>query len=241
MDNMYYFYFKIYCEQCRFDKIDHEAIYHIPCNIKNNSCNHFDIIIMKTFDKKFRTRIVLVCKICSKVKNIDTNLGKTMPNGNTILNESGKFNCCNNNIQIYVYLTHDERNNLPNNINNMMRVNNVSNFNSNMIVLNEEENNNNIELKDILRREKEELEKKNIIDFNLKNKILYFLDDKSKKSYKIYIRDDMKLKYVLDDLENQFPDLNAKNRILKIGNHELNPESQINSYSINESNIIVMQ
>ena len=51
----------------------------------------------------------------------------------------------------------------------------------------------------------------------------------------------MKIKDVVDDIESQFPELSVKHRKLKIGNRELNLDSRINSYSTNESDIILMQ
>ena len=96
-------------------------------------------------------------------------------------------------------------------------------------------------MKRCLKEKKKNLKKKNIIEFNKKNKILYFYDEKSKKSYKIYSKNEMKIKDVVDDIESQFPELSVKHRKLKIGDHELNLDSRINSYSTNESDIILMQ
>ena len=55
---------------------------------------------------------------------------------------------------------------------------------------------------------KRKISKKNIVEFNKKNKILYFKDAKTNKSYKIYSKNDLKIKDVLIELENQFPELN---------------------------------
>ena len=246
MENINYIYFQVYCQQCGFEKSDHETAFQTQCNVKKFSCEHFDTILIKSYDKIFRLKVIFMCKNCSKIKNIDTNLGKMYPNGSLVTNDQASFNCCNKRIQAILNLTQNEQNNMQNNninmINNNVNINNVgNNINYNNIINNNEDENNNDNFEEIFRREKKEIEKKNIIDFNLKNKILYFLDDKSKKSYKIYSKDDMILKYVLEDLENQFPELNVKNRRLKIGNNEINPDRQINSYSINASNIIVMQ
>ena len=128
-------------------------------------------------------------------------------------------------------------NNISININNQGNNSNYNNMNN---FVNEEINNRN-NLEEMLKREKEEFENKNIIEFNKKDKILYFYDEKSKKSYKIYSKNEMKIKDVVDDIESQFPELSVKHRKLKIGNRELNLESRINSYSINESDVILMQ
>ena len=125
---------------------------------------------------------------------------------------------------------------MPNNNTN----NNDKNYNNILAFDNSNEMNDVNTLEEILKREKEEFEKKNVIEFNNKDKIIYFMDDKSKKSYKIYTKSEMKVKDVIDDLESQFPELNVRHRKLKYGNRDLNVESQINSFSINESNIILL-
>ena len=101
-----------------------------------------------------------------------------------------------------------------------------------------EENISDIELSN---SEKEAFKQENIMDFNQKNKILYFLDDKSKKSYKIYTINELKIEKVIEDLENQYPELNLKNRKMKVGNTELNPSYRINTYNLDENNIILIQ
>jgi len=125
--------------------------------------------------------------------------------------------------------------NINNNINNIMP--NMNNNDKDIVFL---DNDNNDIFNDVIDGEKKNYEKKNIIEFDLKNKILYFLDNKSKKSYKIYSKNELKIKDVLDDLEYQFPELELKNRKLKVGNTELNKENSINSYNIDENNIIAI-
>ena len=75
----------------------------------------------------------------------------------------------------------------------------------------------------------------------MKNQILYFLDDKTKKSYKIYSKRELAIKDVLKDLEDQYPELNLRNRKFKVGNTDINPEYFISFYNLNENNIILMQ
>ena len=241
MNNLNYISFKITCLQCGNDKIDHESIHQKKCNVIKNECRHFRIIFIKTFDKIFRLKIIYSCLQCSKIKNIETNLGKFLPNGNIISSDTDTYNCCSHTVQVSINLTQNIHNNINNN--NIININNQGNniHSNNMNNFENEEFNNRNKLEEMFKREKEEFEKKNIIEFNKKNKILYFYDEKSKKSYKIYSKNEMKIKDVVDDIESQFPELSVKHRKLKIGNRELNLDSRINSYSINESDIIVMQ
>ena len=251
MQDYKYISFKIACQQCGIEKNDREMNL-IPCNIIKTHCNHFEVIFIKSFDKIFRCKIVYHCIYCSRIKNVETNLGKTLPNGTFIMNDSDSYNCCHGFIKININLNRrqDFNNIINNNImrnNSMPNTNNIQNNNNNnvnynnmLIFDNSNEINDVITLEETLKREKEEFEKRNVIEFNNKDKIIYFMDDKSKKSYKVYTKSEMKVKDVIDDLESQFPELNVKHRKLKCGNRDLNLESQINSFSINESNIILL-
>ena len=249
---------KLFCQQCGYEKSETLQVHINPFEVKKTSCEHFDIILMKTFDKNFRLKIVFICSQCSQIKNEDLNIGKTLPNGTLITNESSSFNCCNKLIKLTALLESDNNtNNINNNFNNIMpNINNninmiMPNINNsiNMIMPNINnndkdivfvDNDNNNLFKDIIDGEKKNYENKNIIEFDMKNKILYFLDNKSKKSYKIYSKNELKLKDVLDDLEFQFPELELKNRKIKVGNTELNKENRINSYNLDENNIIAI-
>ena len=248
MNEMNYMSMKIKCDTCGNIKTEQDTVSIPQFDAKKiYSCNHFDIILMKTNDKNFRVKIVFICKYCSKIKNIDLNLGKINSSQNLITNDSSSFSCCNRNIQLNVYLTVEQNDLLLNNNNNInFNINNNISENNNRINININEpiyfdENNNNHLKDILRSEKENFEKKNIVEFNKKNKILYFKDIKTNKSYKIYSKNDLKIKDVLIDLENQFPELNLENKKLKVGNTQLDKDYYLNSYNFNENNIILLQ
>ena len=248
MNEMNYMSMKIKCDTCGNIKTEQDTVSIPQFDAKKiYSCNHFDIILMKTNDKNLRVKIVFICKYCSKIKNIDLNLGKINSSQNLITNDSSSFSCCNRNIQLNVYLTAEQNDLLLNNNNNInFNINNNISENNNRINININEpiyfdENNNNHLKDILRSEKENFEKKNIVEFNKKNKILYFKDIKTNKSYKIYSKNDLKIKDVLIDLENQFPELNLENKKLKVGNTQLDKDYYLNSYNFNENNIILLQ
>ena len=264
MNSINNLFLKLFCQQCGFEKSEKMEVHRNPYEVKKTFCDHFDVILMKTYDKNFRLKIVFICNQCSQIKNDDLNIGKTLPNGILITNESSSFNCCNRLIKLTALLESHNNNTfnnnnfnnnnniiINNNINNMIPNNMISNNiipNNNMIINNNNndkdivflDNDNNNIFKEIIENEKKNYEKKNIIEFDLKNKILYFLDNKSKKSYKIYSKYDLKLKDVLDDLEYQFPELELQNRKLKVGNMELNKENRINSYNLDENNIIAI-
>jgi hypothetical protein len=242
MNDMNYMSIKIKCSQCNNIKTEQEAVNLPQFDAKKiYTCNHYDIILMKTYDKNFRVKIVFICNRCSKIKNIDLNLGKINPNRNLITNDSSSFNCCGGYIQLNSYLLKNQNDLLYNNDNNI-------NFNVNNNIINNDvgfndiylDENNNIHLEDILRSEKENFEKKNIVEFDKKNKVLYFKDARSNKSYKIYSKSDLKIKDVLSDLENQFPELNLQNKKLKVGNTQLDKDLYLNSYNLNDNNIILI-
>ena len=241
MNDMNYMSMKIKCDTCGNIKTVQDSVNLPQFDAKKiYSCNHFDIISMKTYDKNFRVKIIFICNYCSKIKNIDLNLGRFNQNHNLISNDSSSFVCCNRNIQLNAYLTVQQNELLLNDDNNInFNINNNVNNNYNEPIFSDE--NNNSHLEEILRSEKENFEKKNIVEFNKKNKILYFKDAKTNKSYKIYSKNDLKIKDVLIELENQFPELNLQNKKLKVGNTQLDKEYYLNSYNLNENNIILMQ
>ena len=248
MNEMNYITMKIKCDICDNIKTEQDTISLPQFDARKiYSCNHFDIISMKTYDKNFRVKIVFICNYCSKIKNVDLNIGKINSSQNLITNDSSSFSCCNRNIQLNVYLTSNQNDLLLNNNNNInFNMNNGVDENNNRINININEpiysdENNNSHLEEIFKSEKENLEKKNIVEFNKKNKILYFKDIKTNKSYKIYSKNDLKIKDVLIDLESQFPELNLENKKLKVGNTQLDKEFYLNSYNFNENNIILMQ
>ena len=243
MNDMNYMSMKIKCDTCGNIKTVQDSVNLPQFDAKKiYSCNHFDIISMKTYDKNFRVKIIFICNYCSKIKNIDLNLGRFNPNQNLISNDSSSFICCNRNTQLNAYLTVQQNELLLNNDNNInFNINNNVNVNNNYNEPIFSDENNNSHLEEILRSEKENFEKKNIVEFNKKNKILYFKDAKSNKSYKIYSKNDLKIKDVLIELENQFPELNVQNKKLKVGNTQLDKEYYLNSYNLNENNIILMQ
>ena len=179
MNEMNYITMKIKCDICDNIKTEQDTISLPQFDARKiYSCNHFDIISMKTYDKNFRVKIVFICNYCSKIKNVDLNIGKINSSQNLITNDSSSFSCCNRNIQLNVYLTSNQKdlllnnnNNINFNINDINENNNRINININEPIYSDE--NNNSHLEEILRSEKENLEKK--ILSNLIKKIKFFI------------------------------------------------------------------
>ena len=152
--------------------------------------------------------------------SINKNILKTQTNNN----ENLKFSF-NNNINNNIIID----NNIIND--NIININNININNNN--VKNAEINDNKIELK--------KFDDMNIIEFDKKNKLVNFLDDQTKKKYKIYTKKEIKLKYVLEDLSNQFPEINYKNKKLLVNGNEMNPEFTIAICNLNNNNEIIIK
>ena len=237
------------------------------CDVKQYSCNEFKLILIKINDKyfNFKLKITIICNRCYKVQHFDFNIGKYFRQSFKN-NESFTYSCCNNTLDGYAFLTEEELFPPEESSNNQINQNNFNIIDNNLINNNPINNNPNsiniindnpdIMIPDIIednfddnndnnnenefRREIERYEQKNIIDFNKKILLLNFLDDETKKIYKMYIKPDLKLENILDDLVNQFPELSYKNRRILINNNNANLSSNINSFDLNaQSNIVI--
>ena len=188
MNNLNYVSFKVTCLQCGNDKIDHESIHQKKCNVIKNECRHFRIIFIKTFDKIFRLKIIYSCLQCSKIKNIETNLGKFLPNGNIISSDTDTYNCCSHTVQVSINLTQNVRNNINNN--NIININNQGNniHSNNMNNFVNEEFNNRNKLEEMLKREKEEFEKKILLNLIKKIKFCIFMMKKARNHIKFIVK-----------------------------------------------------
>ena len=229
------------------------------CDVKHFACNDFNLILMKINDNynNFKLKITIICNRCLKVQIINFNIGKRI--GQTIkTDDTFTYQCCNQTLSGFAFLTeeeissHGQLSNIQNNFNE--RNNNpISNNDNSRNIINDNQNNisDNIEYDNYddnndfndeneFRREIENFELNNIIEFRKKDILLNFLDDETKKLYKIYTKSDLKLENVLEDLVNQFPELSYKNKRILINNNKANLSSKINSFNLNaQSNIII--
>lgn len=234
------------------------------CNVKNFTCDDFNLILMKVNDRynNFKLKITIICNRCLKVQLFDFNIGKRI--GQIIKTDDDfTYQCCNQTLSGFAFLTeeelssHGQSSNSHNNHNNVNanagNNNQISNNDNSINIINDNQNNiqefleeenfddNNDLNNDIeFMREIEEFEKNNIIEFRKKDLLLNFLDDETNKLYKIYTKSDLKLESVLEDLVSQFPELSYKNKRILINNNNANLSSKIKSFNLNaQSNIII--
>jgi hypothetical protein len=228
------------------------------CDVKHFACNDFNLILMKINDNynNFKLKITIICNRCLKVQIINFNIGKRI--GQTIkTDDSFTYQCCNQTLSGFAFLTEEEissHGQLSNNQNNVDARNNnpISNNDNSRNIINDNQNNISDNIEDDFddnndyndenefRREIENFELNNIIEFRKKDILLNFLDDETKKLYRIYTKSDLKLENVLEDLVNQFPELSYKNKRILINNNKANLSSKINSFNLNaQSNIII--
>ena len=231
------------------------------CDVKQFLCNDFNLILMKINDNSnnFKLKITIICNRCLKVQHFDFNLGKRI--GQIIKTDDNfTYECCNQKLSGFAFLTEEDISSHRQSSNNRINSNNANARNNNQIsdndnsrnIINDNQNNipdyleedfddnNNYNDENEFRREIEKFEQNNIIEFRKKDKLLNFLDDETKKIYKIYTKSDLKLESVLEDLVNQFPELSYKNKRILINNNNANLTSKINSFNLNDqTNIII--
>ena len=235
------------------------------CDVKYFSCNDFNFILLKINDNynNFKLKITIICNRCLRVQPMDFNIGKRI--GQSIkTDDSFTYQCCNQTLNGFAFLTEEElsasgrasnsqnNQNSHNNSNDNRNNNPISNNDNSINIINDGQNNipDNIEgdfednnaynNDNEFRREIEQFEQDNIIEFRKKDILLNFLDDETKKIYKIYTKSDLKLEKVLEDLVSQFPELSYKNKRIMINNNKANLSSKINSFNLNaQTNIII--
>ena len=204
----------------------------------------FDFNIGITQGQYFRTRESFNYICCN---NIALN-GNAFLSQEELVSHEQLSNNQNNHINQNNYINQNNINVINQNpINNNDNSINVINDNSNNIqdYIEDDFNDNNDYNNDYnneneFRREIKNYEEKNIIEFDKKNILLNFLDDETKKKYKIYTKLDLKLENILDDLVSQFPELSYKNRRILVNNNNVNLSAQISSFDLNaDSNIII--
>ena len=83
----------------------------------------------------------------------------------------------------------------------------------------------------------------NIIEFNKKNRIVSFLDETTNKIYKICTSNKIIVKNLLEDLCNNFPELNYNNRklMLKSNNLEVRLDSSIYNFIKDDFSTIIIK
>ena len=234
------------CSGCNQTKSFTETIN--SCSVKRFLCNHFNILLIKTNDGRFKLKITFICNQCNTIKNVELKLGKKSLQNTLITDDNYYHFCCCNNVELTVFLSEELIENNYNNIrdfnnsfdiddfndnNNIINNNHKKNKNNNIIKNKNSEINNNYEYQNYNLR--------NIIEFNEKNKMVNFLDERTNKTYKIYTKDEIILKNLLEDLGSQFPEINYKNKKLMVDGHNILPESTIRNCNLNEQSVITIK
>ena len=137
----------------------------------------------------------------------------SMNNNNNFMNNFNNNNFNNNNFNKNNFNNNNYNNNFNNN-NNMNFNNNISNI---------------------------KFDSSNIIEFGKKKKLVNFLVESTNKNYKIFTSPNLKLKNVLSDLLNQFPEIIYSNNRLELNGVNINPESSLSSCNLNENSVIIIK
>jgi len=152
-------------------------------------------------------------------RNIN-NMNFNNRNDNIFINQGQMI--MSNNMGINMNINNNQismNNNFNNNINNNIRIiNNISNMN----YLNK-------------------LDSANIIQLNKKNKLVNFLEEASNKYYKIYTSPKLRLRTVLNDLLNLYPEINYQDNNLIINHNFLSLNSTIESLNLNDNAFILIK
>ncbi len=218
------------CSRCNQNHCFSEKIN--SCAVKKFQCPHFDIILIRTYDHTFKLRVTFVCNLCHKLNSVELGVGRQSPQNTLITDDNYTNICCGNKVDLDVLLSEAFLESI-NDINydfNIYR--NFSSNNNNINNINRNYNNSN---------EFKSFNSKNIIEFNEKNIILNFMDEKTKKTYKIYTKDELILKNVLEDLSNQFPEINCSNKKFMVNGRNIYPDSTIRNCNINNNSIIIIK
>ena len=213
-----------YCSGCGQSRTFLDTTY--SCAVKKYNCNHFDIILIRTNDQTFKVKIIFVCKLCNNNNSVELDIGKESPENTIITDDNYSNTCCGNRVELNVFLSETALDD-PEQINALL-----STFNDNRS--NNPSNNNN-------NRDYKSFNAKNIIEFNEKNKLLVFKIEKTNKTYRIYTKDDVKLKSVLEDLSSQFPEINYNNKKFLVNERNIYPDSTIGNCNLNDNSIILIK
>lgn len=249
------------CNSCsRYDSFSEKINI---CSVKKFECTNFIIIFIKYYDiNDFKLKITFVCKSCNKVQHIEFNIGKMSPQNKLITDQTYNHKCCMKSAEVIAFLSEDFLgqsqegqnnfefiddnyfNNILNNNNKFLNdFQNINDLTYNNIKNNKDKNLIIKEVNDSIKNQLEGYNSLNIIEFNKKNRIVSFLDEQNNKIYKIYTYNKIIVKNLLDDLCNNFPEINYNNRklILKSNNLEVRLDSNIYNFIKDDFSTIVIK
>ena len=230
----------------------------ITSDIYNSFCCQNKIEVFLSLSEEYmdlneNNPINPILNMNNRNNNISNNLNNNTFNNNNFNNFNNKhFNNFNNNQMMFNMNMNSIMNNFMNNMNqlnqmsfmnNNMMMNNM--FNSNMNNMKFNMNNNNMinnmnnnmnKLDNIVN-----FDSSNIIEFGKKKQLVNFLDESTNKRYKIYTSPQLKVKNVLNDLLNQFPEISYNGNRLEENGRNINPELYINNCKLNENSVIIIK
>ena len=165
------------------------------------------------------------------------------PNNNNINRNNNR----NNNNSINFNNNNNINNSMINQAPMMMNFNMGFNMNNQMPMINNSmmNNNNNFNMRVVNNRSNmdylNKLDPANVIQLSQKNKLVNFLEESSNKYYKIYTSPKLRLRTVLNDLLNLYPEINYLDNNLIINQNILSLNSTIESLNLNDNTFILIK
>ena len=220
---------------------------------------------------KMKMQISSACNICYKQYNSELKIGSTSFNNREITEDTYISECCGNKIESVISLSEeyfdqneasDIHMNDANSLNNNNRNNNNFFINQGQMIMNNNNfgvnmNNNQISMNNNILNNinnniriinnvsnmyyLNKLDSENIIQLNQKNKLVSFLEEASNKYYKIYTSPKLRLRTVLNDLLNLYPEINYQDNNLIINQNFLSLNSTIESLNLNDNAFILIK
>ena len=255
---------------CSVCKINHKFSEKINnCSVRKFTCNHFTLILMRVNDiqNNFKLKLTFICNKCFKPKNADLSIGQMTPQFKLKTDEEYIHICCQNTFSILVFLSqiYIEQNETSNQISNnshfhfnndddssynynninLINHNNNNNNNNNLNNINfidDNDNDNNINNNTIANiNELDNFESMNIIEFNKKSQLVVFFSEETNKKYKLYVKPNLRLKNVLDDLVDQNPEVNYKGKNIFLNGKNVNISLKINDLNLRNNSILIIK
>ena len=251
MEDIHYIGGSYICSQCNQS---HQFSEKIPIEkVRSFRCDHFIFtIIFKNDIRGFRVQVKSMCNKCYKEYNSELRIGQFSDNLYT--DDSYSSVCCNNKLTARFFLSQEElnlneatdnhainlfqnrgniinnNNNNNNNIINNLNNNNINNNNQHGNQMNRNRIHNNTENFNI----KIGFDPANIIEFNKKNTLIYFLDEKPNILYKIYTSPNLRIKNTLNELLGQHPEICYNKISLFFNGNIVNLNKKISSFSLSD-------
>jgi hypothetical protein len=249
MEDIHYIGGSYICSQCNQS---HQFSEKIPIEkVRSSRCDHFIFtIIFKNDIRGFRVQVKSMCNKCYKEYNSELRIGQFSDRLYT--DDSYVSDCCNNKLAARFFLSQEELDlneatdnhaislfqNRDDNIayNNNNVNNNISNniINNNNQHANQVNRNRNPNEKDIF-NVKIEFDPANIIDFSKKTTLIYFMDEKANRLYKIYTSPNLRIKNALNELLFQHPEICYNKIFLFFNGNIVSLNKKISSFNLSDS------